>query len=409
MAPQQPTGVLLAKRRDWPAWFIQLRFHALQNGVWEYVDPHGEEAPDLTQRVTRPPTLDELRTRRQEEAQREYVQLHTDWAARRRTRQPNPADTEPLPPPTFTVEDVREEHAGRIADHGIQVAERKELTIGYRFVWNWVYATVDREILSTIQSDLVLVGNTSIQALVRALENHLAPTVLSTVTTVRDDYLASLQRATATMNPEAWYQEWYRAYQRARAYEIPEIQGVLASRTFLEAVGKRLAPSWAEQSLIELITAEETGKPTRSVVEYGAIFAALVNQRMSREGRYGIYATLGGRPEPPLSTTSENSARSDPASSGGRGDGNFRKCPCGREHRWSAMKCSHLETALRGERAEYRARLAAGEKETILEALSGPEWSRLRDRLRSEGWITETPETPRPTQALLQLPSDVVA
>ncbi|KAE8862044.1 hypothetical protein PTNB73_01440 [Pyrenophora teres f. teres] len=52
-------SISLTERSQWPAWFIQFKFHALTKGVWDQVDPDGEEALSINDGEPDLPSPDE--------------------------------------------------------------------------------------------------------------------------------------------------------------------------------------------------------------------------------------------------------------------------------------------------------------------------------------------------------------
>jgi len=52
---------------------------------------------------------------------------------------------------------------------------------------------------------------------------------------------------------------------RARAYKIPNVEGSLAVRDFLDAVSEKLAPNWGRSQLIQIIGNNELGIPSKTL------------------------------------------------------------------------------------------------------------------------------------------------
>ncbi|TDZ32642.1 hypothetical protein C8035_v011053 [Colletotrichum spinosum] len=168
MVTAHPTAARLKCPKDWPAWFLQLRFQAHQHNVWEHFDPEATDTEDPMRRIPRPPTLDEMITKRQNELQE------------RDTRDLDAAGGKPgfqrWPPIRVTDLDVREEYTARLADYNAAVTEREEVLKGYRIVSNWVYSTVEITVLSDAQVAATAAGDPSMQGIVRALRSRLAHT-----------------------------------------------------------------------------------------------------------------------------------------------------------------------------------------------------------------------------------------
>ena len=94
--------------------------------------------------------------------------------------------------------------------------------------------------MSPVMVKLVTDNDTTLQALVRALKEELAPTTLSTKNQVRSEYRAHLGAAKQNrVAPQDWYQKWSYLYMRAKSYELSEVDGELAVQDFLDALSHR--------------------------------------------------------------------------------------------------------------------------------------------------------------------------
>jgi len=213
------------------------------------------------------------------------------------------------------------------------------LSSRYTSLWNWINATVDAELLSSYLRELDLLhpnDDPSIQRIVRLLKERIAPTDESTANTVRIEYIAALNLATVGyLKPSQWYPKWHDAYVRARAHNIPEIQGRLAVQQFLIAISKRLDPEWATRELVELARAEAFGNPITPLEQYGRWYSTIVHQRQQLKlgESHGAYTTLAGGSPPGSEQESEG-----------------HHCPClattGMKHRWPPTRCYKLLRAL---------------------------------------------------------------
>jgi len=172
----------------------------------------------------------------------------------------------------------------------------------------------------------------------------LAPSDVSSKTTIQEEYQVILRQAsTGSVNPQKWHAEWFRAYSRAKLVGLLEVDGVLASKAFLKAVGARLTPSWAQQELTDLIKCAELGKDTLTLVDLGKVFGGLAADYASGSKKIGVFTTLGARSD------NGTSARPNTTSSGT----NFHPCPCKKtnsekKHRWTPEQCAVLELAITG-------------------------------------------------------------
>ena len=122
------------------------------------------------------------------------------------------------------------------------------------------------------------------------------------------------------------------ALARARAYKIPDVEGSLAIRDFLDAVSEKLAPDWGRAQLIQIIGNDELGIPNKTLDQYGNWFSALAHESSTRSNSraLAIFATLGS------------------GSSSGSGAGH--SCPCNpsRPHNWTPEDCWILQLAITG-------------------------------------------------------------
>ncbi len=60
-------------------------------------------------------------------------------------------------------------------------------------------------------------------------------------------YASALKRAAEPgLDPVDWFLDWYQAYLRAKILKLPQVEGLCATKEFLYAVMKRIAPGWAD-------------------------------------------------------------------------------------------------------------------------------------------------------------------
>ncbi|KAJ4401523.1 hypothetical protein N0V91_007827, partial [Didymella pomorum] len=130
-------------------------------------------------------------------------------------------------------------------------------------LWNWVNASVSPTILSPVMVKLVTNKIPTLQSLVKALKEELAPTEASTKNQVRADYRQHLRAAKqGRAAPQDWFQKWSYLYRRAKAYELAEVDGELATQDFLDALSHRIAPEWARTMSQKLIQDTTLGLET---------------------------------------------------------------------------------------------------------------------------------------------------
>ncbi|RYP51107.1 hypothetical protein DL769_010864 [Monosporascus sp. CRB-8-3] len=344
------TGKKLRNRDTWPDWYTQLRYHARFRGIWRYIDPNAADAPHLGSAA--PPATPAAPA--------------TTSAASATTSAASAATSAEPAASSSSGEATQGEPQG--------LKEWAILSSRYTSLWNWINATVDSEILSSCLRELDLLhpdDDPSIQRIVRLLKERLAPTDESTANTVRLQYIAVLDLAkVGHLKPEEWYAKWHDAYVRARAHNIPEIQGRLAVQQFLLAIAQRMDPTWAQRELEELARAEALETPITPLESYGKWYSTLIHQREQLEGRRNaIFATLA------------------------EGSEGYH-CPClatsTRKHRWTPDKCHKLLMAL-GKALPpgvTRPAIADSQLERIKKRAQLDEWKAVREQME------ELPDAP---------------
>ncbi|RYP30332.1 hypothetical protein DL768_011197 [Monosporascus sp. mg162] len=384
-----PKDVILKDRFTYPNWFLSLRFNALSRGVWHLIDP---DAPDVD-RSTGPrklPTLEEYT----EEANDRLRKQHTEALAAWQDIHDNPDQRGPAPqaPKELKAADLKEQYETdlrRLAeDIREESREASKIDAKYTNIQTWISATVESQILRNAQATLVIQGKTTIQNLLRELRDQLAPSDLSTITTVREEYRKALRLAeVGHMKPDQWYRTWFSAYTQAKAYDLQEIKGPLAAKDFLSAVAKRLAPDWGQRELSNLIRDDSLGRPTITLKELGAWFSAMCHENKLRAETKdpGIFATLTqGSPSESGSSPHPGENSSSPRVPRNRGNGN--KCPClatlDKTHRWEPTDCAVLRFVITGVTTRRIRHVSPEEQEGIRERFKQSRWKKLRDNLQ---------------------------
>ncbi|KAH8598601.1 hypothetical protein B0O99DRAFT_506280, partial [Bisporella sp. PMI_857] len=374
-----PEEVLLKDRRSWPPWYNQLLWQSRMRSVWHLIDPKAEDAINPLEQRKEGPRIEDMRLALQKQRMETYERANTAWEALGK-----PAADKPPNPVPATLADVEKEYNIRFKEHTDRVAYYNALSNQYQAVWKWVHHTVDKTILHDVTTSLLASSTYTLQALVRALQQELAPSEMSTYTTAREEYRAVLKRAKqGGVSHATWYAEWNKAYQTAKAYKVSDVEGVMATKDFLEALSYKLAPDWARAELAKLIRASELGETPQSLQEYGRWFSALVHENNLRQvGKNpGIFATLGGR--------SDNQGA---GANSGQSSGELNDCPCREEggHKWQPQNCGLLEYVLTGKTNAYIRKPVTDSKcEKIKRRLKEKKWKALRSKLREKGWLEE--------------------
>ena len=140
-------------------------------------------------------------------------------------------------------DDVKEEHVARLKSYSIQQASWVQRSTRYQHIWNWVRASVDEDLLRPHLETLVREDGVSLQNVVRRLQAQFAPSDDISADRARQEYRRVLDTGKhGSISPQRWYEDWYKALSRARTYRLPEIEGFLAVKDFLDTVSMKLAP-----------------------------------------------------------------------------------------------------------------------------------------------------------------------
>lgn len=376
-----PTGtVLLHDRRSWPTWYLQLQFHCMLRGIWEQVDPEKPDQPSVLTSLPEHATLESLLEKKKIDSQTEYLRSLSNW----QKLDSSTRGTMPTEPTEPDAEAAQKELNEQLKSWSENSAVTTIFAGRHQQVWNWVNRTVDSSLLASAQVKIVSQGTATLQAVIRALKTHLAPSHSSAQTTAAEEYRATLAKArSGGIDPLKWHALWHRAFLRAQAYDLSDVNGVLAAKDFLNAVGQRMAPDWASRALQDLIRDDELGRTTLTLEELGAWFIAVGHEGSNRSAR-----------GPAMFTTLEE----NPATTQRAGRGRTRtlyECPCRsnerQKHVWRPTDCVVLEQATKGSsdhahRLGYDA-LTPKEASEIRERLQLSKWAELRSRLSEKGWL----------------------
>ncbi|KAK2005368.1 hypothetical protein LZ32DRAFT_194622 [Colletotrichum eremochloae] len=125
-------SIKLISRKDWPEWYIALKYHAKSKGVWKYIDPDNENEQKIDEKPTVKPFKDWLR---------EYNAGVTD-AEKITMATPNAV--------AFYKLEVG------IDDNTLEIAKR---TRAYEAIETWVRNTVDNAFLTPARMELLDEGS----------------------------------------------------------------------------------------------------------------------------------------------------------------------------------------------------------------------------------------------------------
>ncbi|OTA76472.1 hypothetical protein M434DRAFT_55362, partial [Hypoxylon sp. CO27-5] len=142
-------------------------------------------------------------------------------------------------------------------------SNRKEYMVireRYATISAWVRKTVDARIMNATLLELEHQGRHDLRAMIRILKNDLAPSHTGTLTQAQKRYREMLAKARMpSTSPLVWTLEFTQAFRDAKAHRLPDVEGLLAIKAFLEAVGARFSPAWASTQLQSAVQADQLG------------------------------------------------------------------------------------------------------------------------------------------------------
>jgi hypothetical protein len=141
--PSANSRAVLRNRRTYAHWFVQLKWRALDDGVWDLVNPDGPDAPTFhTSPPAAPPTVQQLMEQRDQLKASEHTKAVEDYERRpQESRGTRPAPTEPT-----TFDEVRQEHASKLQDYNVASNLHKERSSQYRSFSKWLPTSINLEI-----------------------------------------------------------------------------------------------------------------------------------------------------------------------------------------------------------------------------------------------------------------------
>jgi len=383
------SDVKLNERKDWPTWYTVLQLHCVTRGIWDYVNPDAQEAPDFNRIPIAPNAqrmIDAINIERRT--------ARAEWRAAQSTINASSTSSTPGtqtsievglssiqrqlvalgPEPTSslaTITDVKDDFNLLASDHSVRIKERIEINSKQQQIMNFVQKTVSKNLLLPLTTRLLATQEATIQKIVQALRDHLAPTETSTITTVRKEYKLVLNKAySGRINQQAWYWEWQTALVKAQLYNIPEIQGQIAIVDFLQAIREKYSPDWATRKLENLLENEESGVISANIETMGRLFHAVSQESTLRSGggKPSINAVFGNRLEDHQGTTYD------------RDQGH--NCPCYKErkHYWKPTECSRLQLAITGTCDRELQDISISELNQIKQRASQPKWKWVIDK-----------------------------
>ena len=353
-------AVKLNSQQRWSEWITLLESYAKIRKLWETIDPYKPSKPDDLNVLPEPMTLDQAK----EDSTKYGITGE----------------------PTFD-QLMRIFEAGKTeyASRRLIYTEREK---NEQTVRTWIAQTVEPSIYTLVTNELsAKQGDFSIRELLKGIKTQIAPSYSNMVQTTRLFYKETLREASqGNTRPDLWYIKWIKAYHEGSFYNIPEVQGTLAIREFIQAVGTRMAPDWAQTIETDLIRLERKDQEPQSVLEYAAEFNAFMQMRAPQQTRKGAYATLDE------SSGSQNRPHSASAD-----------CPCGRKHAWKPTECYTVQNAFTGKgKLDHNFRNQVQQK-----TLHNERFSEVRKALILKGIITDESKVKRDSRK--SIPSNIVA
>ncbi len=295
-----PMGIRLKERSGYPDWLAQLRFYCKERGIWDGTDGINPNNPTpgstnyMLSAPKAPPTALELMI---EPVNIAYKLAVHEWEEKGSI----PADKPNYNAAIFqnkkrSAKEIRDEYEFSKDDYKLRQSDWIIKRIAYKEIGNWVQRSVDHSILRSLYIELGDNDDVSVQALVRALKDKMAPNDAATRLKITTDYKNILDEARkGHVKPHEWYNRWYSAMRMGEVYHIPEVIGPLAVRDFLTALSEGLAPSWAIGEIKELIKTEMDGLAIRLLDSYGRLFQQTEYEQSVQLKAYpkvpGIFAT----------------------------------------------------------------------------------------------------------------------
>ncbi len=399
----------LTDLRSFPAWFRQYRVTAQTLGIWEVVNPDEPPNPeDHKSWVTFQAFKKDWNTKTE----------HLDGLDEELTKEKLERYQASIP--SYQVQtaveikdaDSLDEKRVKIAyNHFLRKLVKQDFTSNQGMaLFNWVIKSVDDTLLTAAHNDIYEGEVASVRLIVQKLRHLINPSITAELTAIRERYRAALTKARkGSVKPSAWWAEWYTAYREALAQKIPEVEGTLAARDFLEAVQAKMAPQWAGLQLSQMLY-DEVVDPSKckTLDEISKWFKILVDQEENRAKlglpASGVYAAYGRNPGYGDSANGGNrsaSASGSTTAAGGKWSGSNGStsstdnkrgrnddCPCKYRHPWSPDSCQTLRFALRGE-TEKRRRPGPERCAAIKAELAQDKYADLRRALVEKGWLRE--------------------
>ncbi|KAG6114338.1 hypothetical protein E4U13_003389 [Claviceps humidiphila] len=130
--------------------------------------------------------------------------------------------------------------------------EAKELALH-----KWIASTVDPSLhSSTLETIRTETGRrqVTLREITKKLKDSFSPGLMVLKAETSTMYKDILDEARwASTSPDKWMEKWNTIYQKALRHDINEIKGANAIHDFIQAVGTKFEPTWAEAKKVKLV------------------------------------------------------------------------------------------------------------------------------------------------------------
>lgn len=393
--------VNLTTKRDWPEWYNTLQRSAEDRGIWEFVDPDGDES-NLSATEPEMPTFSAVLARLQSArstAEAYNLQQQKAWEDDNAIQQLR-KDPQPL---LRELPDASEERAEIVSkreksDYSVIYMRFVHRRNAYVQISDWVKLTTTSAFYNAAHS--IMEDNNeprTLQNLVRQLRKLYRPSDTEYEQSVRDQYNEVLERAKlGNEDPQHWLADWSQAYGNALTLRLYEVQGHQATRAWLTAVKQRLDPVWAQGRLDAFQLAEIKGDEPDTLSVLSSVFLERISRGETRKGKQSSYATLGSGAEALAQNITSKSPQQRNKTPGQNFDCPCKRGPTARKHTWPPKKCNILEYALTGEHSAPDGARVVIPGKAACAAIRGrlnseSKWAKLRKELEELGWISDEP------------------
>ncbi|KAG6289695.1 hypothetical protein E4U46_002360 [Claviceps purpurea] len=363
------TTVKLASVEHWSRWIETLKTTAEGQGIWYKVDPElPAEASDLLVEPEMPGNT----------VLEQYI---TD----RTTENHTPTMLEAIQ--FYNV--VHKE-----ACRKFKAQEAKELAL-HKWIASTVNPSLHSSTLETIRAETER-RQVTLREITKKLKDSFSPGLMIIKAETSTMYKDILDEARwANTSPDKWIEKWNTTYQKAVRHDINEIKGANAIHDFIQAVGAKFEPTWAEAKKVKLV---EYNNDIPAEFTLKSVSDEFMRYRKAtrvydKDTPKGVHATLGTRSD--TSTKQDNGSKSKGAD-----------CPCGFVYQYKPQQCRTLLYAITGELVNKKKTPQKELCAKIKQRYDSPKWETLRKLIAQEGWAASNTEQTMPKE---QFPGKVSA